>query len=259
MDHNFNDYGMPGPQGQRPQDTRPRQMSRQQYVNKRKRRRRAMMLRALAILAIVAVVVGIIVGGILLINSRTSSGVYEREVDVTDRVAADMAIWLTDIDGMEIDSNWVTDRIESYTVTEVLTLSDDNGKTYARTIDQGSYTSLTNKVNEDIGRLLTEIIKDKLVKKGYKDALSDEEAADVARQVLGMSVSDYLVTNGISVVPSAEDIAESVIGSAQSGSYSMHGNEITFQSQDVSETELLIKKKGTLVFTESGRVYNEKE
>ena len=237
----------PGGQRQRPQ-----QMSRQQYVNKRRRRRKAMMLRFFAIFAIAICAVLLVIGAIFLFKGKSYSGTFEREIDVTDRVSADIALWLSDIDDMEIDSGWVKSRVEPYVVKETLTLSDDD--VYSAQIDSDSYNALTDKVNADIDTLLTEIIRDKLIEKGYKDEVSDEEAAQITKDVLGMSASMYLQSAGISLVPTINEISEPL-----EGEFSMHGNKITYSVNGNEKSETIIKKKGTLVFAESGRVYYEKE
>lgn len=250
MDQDFRNYGMP--QQVPPRPTRPQQMTRQQYVNKRKKRRKAMMLRARAILAVLVIVVGLVLGAILLFKGKSYAGTFERDIDITDRVASDIAIWLSDIDDMEIDSAWVKSRVEPYVVTEVLTLSDDDA--YSLEVGADSYAKLTAKVNGDLDALLTEIIRDKLVQRGFKEEVSNEEAAQITKEVLGMSASEYLQTNGISLVPDKEEIIAS-----KKGTFSMRGNKITIDDGSGSVTETIIKKKGTLVFTDSGRVYNEKQ
>lgn len=241
---------MPRGQGQRQQ--RPPQ----RYIEKRRRRRKAIMMKVIAFFVLIIFIVGIVLG-IILLKGKSFTGTFEREVDVTELVSADIALWLSDIDGAEIDTQWVKSRVEPYTVKEILTLSD----TYSRTVDPDSYAKLTQRVNDDIDKLLSEIIKDKLVEKGYKEQMTDDEALAITSQVLGMSASEFLSSNGISLVPTIDEIAEIVIGSANglSCSFEKSGNKITITSQDVSETEQIIYKKGTLVFTESGRVYNEKE
>ena len=241
---------MPRGQGQRQQ--RPPQ----RYIEKRRRRRKAIMMKVIAFFVLIIFIVGIVLG-IILLKGRNFTGTFEREVDVTELVSADIALWLSDIDGAEIDTQWVKSRVEPYTVKEILTLSD----TYSRTVDPDSYTKLTQRVNDDIDKLLSEIIKDKLVEKGYKEQMTDEEALAITSQVLGMSASDYLSSNGISIVPSSEEISEVVTGSLNEVdlSFDKSGNKLTVTSENDSKTEHIIYKKGTLVFTESGRVYNEKE
>lgn len=257
MDYNFTNYG------QTPQQRPPKrqsQMTRQQYINKRKRRRRAMMLRFFAVLAILLVVAGIIIGAVFLFKGKSYSGTFEREADISDRICGDIAVWLCDIDDSEIDTSWVKSRTEPYTVKEIIELSAENSG-YSRHIDQDSYAKLTAKVNADLDKLLTEIIRDKLVQKGYKEEMTDEETSDIVKQVLGMSASEYLSANGISLVPAIEDLSSSILGSeaGENGTYKIHGSKIDLTINGNTQSEPIMKKKGTLVFTESGKVYNEKQ
>lgn len=262
MDSNFTNQ----PPYQQPPRQRP-QMSRQQYINKRKRKRKAMMLRILAAFLVIAATVSIIAGAIILLKGRTFSGTYEREIDISDKVCGEIAVWLADIDDTgfeeEIDTDWVKSRTEPYTVREVIVLSDkDSGKdSYKRYIDPDSHSMLTDKVNSDIDKFLTEIIREKLVQKGYKEELSDDETSEIISQVLGTNASDYLSNNGISLIPSVSELSLSIIGTdtEQQGTYIFRGNNIEITAGDSTQTESIMKKKGTLVFTESGKVYNEKQ
>lgn len=225
------------------------------------------MLRILAAFLVIAATVSIITGAIILLKGRTFSGTYEREIDISDKVCGEIAVWLADIDDTgfeeEIDTDWVKSRTEPYTVREVIVLSDkDSGKdSYKRYIDSDSYSMLTDKVNSDIDKFLTEIIREKLVQKGYKEELSDDETSEIISQVLGTNASDYLSNNGISLIPSVSELSLSIIGTdtEQQGTYKFRGNSIEITTGDSTQTESIMKKKGTLVFTESGKVYNEKQ
>ena len=267
MDSNFtNQQPYQQPQSKQPPRQRP-QLSRQQYINKRRRKRKAMMLRILAAFLVIAATVSIIAGAVILLKGRTFSGTFEREIDISDKVCGEIAVWLADIDDTgfeeEIDTDWVKSKTEPYTIREVIVLSDpESGKdSYKRYIDTDSYNALTDKVNSDIDKLFTEIIREKLVQKGYKEELSDDEASGIISQVLGMNTSDYLSANGISLVPSISELSLSITGTdgEQQGTYKMRGNNIEITAGGNTQTESIMKKKGTLVFTESGKVYNEKQ
>lgn len=239
------------------------QMSRRQYINKRKRRRRALMLRFFAVLAVLIATAGLIIGIILLIKGHSFSGTFTRKADVSDKICGDIALFLSDIDNPDIDSEWVKNRVEPYIVTEVIALSPEGSAkdSYSRFIDPDSYALLNDKVNSDLDKLLNEIIKDKLIEKGYKEDMSDEETASLVNTVLGMSTSDYLVSNGISLLPPLDELSLSIIGSkeVQNGTYKIHGNSMDIEINGNKQTESIIKKKGTLVFTAGGKVYNEEQ
>lgn len=236
-------------------------------ANKRRRRRRVMLRRILAVIIVLALLGGIVAAIFVLKEkgisfSKKIDGTFTRDVDVTQIVTSDIAIWLSDIEGMDIDAQWVGNRVEPYVVTETLTLtsSGSSGNAYIRTVDSDSYNKLTQKVNTDIDVLLAEIVKEQLLAKGYSDSVSDDDASRITTQVLGMSASEYLSSNGVSVAPTQEKLAEIVTGSSdsQSGTYSISGNEMTISINGVETTETIIRKKGVLVFTQSSRVYDEK-
>lgn len=244
----------------------PAEIERRREIRK-KRRRRVLLRRILAVIIMLSLLGGIVAGVFVLKKkgislTRKTEGTFNRNVDVTATIASDIAIWLSDIDGIDIDEKWVSDRIEPYVINETLTLIAGNigESVYTRTIDQQSYELLTQTVNSDMDMLLGEIVKEKLIGSGYGDSVSDEEASQITREVLGMNASEYLLSNGVQIVPTIEELTEEVLGDAggQSGSYSVSGNEMTISINGEQITETIIKKKGVLVFTNSGRVYEEK-
>lgn len=236
-----------------------RQMTRQQYVRKRRRRRKIIMRRIIFVLSLL-IIIGTIVGGIIFFMGRSLSGTFEREADITDRVSADMAVWLSDINDPEIDAEWVRSRASGYSIKEIMVLSDGQ---YTRSIDQDSYNKLTADVYSDLGRMLTEIIKGKLLEKGYKENMSDEETAQIATEILGMSISDYLKSSELPIILPIQELASSIFnsdpGMNEAGTYKVRGGKITVNTGSETISETIINKKGTLVFTESGKIYNEKK
>ena len=233
---------------------------------KKRRRRRIILRRILAVIILLAIL-GAAAAAVVFIKNRGISGTFTREADVSGRVISDMAIWLSDCntsfglegDEREIDSEWIKERVESYTVTETLTLSNDgnSGGAYIRAIDGDSYSALTAKVNADIDKLLGEIIKEELIDKGYSDSLTEDEVSAIVYDALGMSCSEYLASNGAAIAPSLEELSKAVLGSdsGQSGTYSLSGNKMTVLVDGIESMETIIKRKDVLVFTESDRVY----
>lgn len=230
----------------------------------RKRRRRRALIRRILVTVILIAIAGCMVAGFFLLRDRFSdyTGSYIRNVDITSGVSSEIAVWLSDIEGTEIDGRWVKERIEPYSVTEILTLSpdDSHGGTYTREIDETGYSLLVQKVGNDIDNMLSEIIAERLVAGGYADKVTNEEALRITGEVLGMKASDYLLSNNALAAPSKEDVYGMVMDSSGpvTGTYDLSGNSITIFADGKSVTETLIKKNDVLIFTESDRVYHEK-
>lgn len=235
-----------------------RQMTRQQYVRKRRRRRKIIMRRILFVFVMLILLGALIAGAVFLLKGRSNSGTFERNVDITDKVTSDMAMWLSDINEPEIDADWVRGRVGNYSVKEILVLSDGN---YLRSIDQDSYNNLVAAVYSDLARLLTEVIKDRLTASGYKENLTNEETAQISAEILGMSIQDYLASSNLPVIQNLQDMTLTLFGTdvGTAGTYKMRGGKITESDGINTINETLIKKRGTLIFTESGRIYNEKK
>ena len=230
---------------------------------RKKRHREAVIRRIIAIVSFVIIIVGIGLT-IFALKQRTPSieGIYERKIDITQSVNAAMVKWLSSIGDDEIDEDYVAQRIQSYYITENLTLSkDENGvKTYSRSIDESSYDEVISGINSDLNAMLCEIISGQLVDKGYADNVTKEEAEQIAQQVLGMSAGEYLTANDVQVGPQYDDVVRNVMGTDtnQSGTYDLKKNTITITLNGNETTENIMFDKGTLVFRESGRVYYAK-
>lgn len=245
----------------------------QEYVNqvdserrralRKKRHREAVIRRIIAIFSLV-IIIGGIVTTVFLMKGRTPSiyGTYERKIDITQQIVGSMAQWLSDIDDMDIDNDYVAERVNSYYITETLSLAKDEtgANIYIRKIDEASYNEIVQGVNADLDKLLTEIISQKLISKGYADNVTNDEAAQITSQVLGMSAGEYLAANGVCVAPYYENISKSLIGTAtsQSGTYNLKKNVITISLNGEEKTETILFENGVLVFSESGRVYYAK-
>ena len=284
-DFDFDNYTPEGYSG-RGRNTNPGRYSRdysdayeQVRAQKKKKRRRARRRRAvltiLLVILILAAVCGIVFGIRYFIGnglsddtdadgtvskSAVSSGggvVYSREVDITREIAANIALWLSDIEGTDIDTDYVKDRCGEFKVRSSLTLYKDgfNKGTYEEAFDEASYNELQKLTDSVIDSILNEIIAERLVEAGYAETVTPEEAAVIVSSVLGSDASSYIKDNNVSLVPNLEKLSEEY--GMSSGEYSISKGMITFtDSVNGSKiSENLIRKKNSLVLVDSNRVY----
>jgi len=230
---------------------------------RRRRKRRQRIRRMILLIILCIIILGAIGVGIFFLTKNVSfdksdSESYTRHIDLSDAIMGNMALWLSTIDGEEIDTKWVKDRCEEITVTAVLTLSKDagGGKTFSEIIDESSYNAMSETVDNALNNLLAEVIATQLVSGGYAESVSPEEAANIAVSVLGMSMSDYIKENGVNIVPSREEINS--LYTIGNGTYSISKGEVTFNASNGEIiSEPVINKKDSFVLVNSGKVYTK--
>jgi len=240
-----------------------RQDPRMAEVRRRRKKRQRTRRIIFFILLIILLVGAIGVGAYFLIKNmpgtKAGSDTYVREVNVTDMIAGNMAVWLSDIEGEDIDALWVKSRCNDFTVRTVLTLGKDaDGSAFSDTIDENSYNALCGSVDDALNNILSEVIANRLISSGYAESVSSEEAANIAIQVLGMSMSDYIRENGVSIVPTMDELdAYITLGS---GKYNISKGVITLnRTSGETVSENVIEKNNSFVLVDSGRVYVKEE
>lgn len=235
-------------------------MGTQQQVRRRKRRRRRRYLIARIVLwtLIIAILTAIIVLAVTVLKSLSFNGKWMRDVDLTEEYVANTAIWLSDVQDVEIDKAWVEDRSNEIIATSVLTLKSGaflNGN-YIEEIDSASYTDCKNIVYDEVSSMMREIIKERLVFAGYADEVSDAEADALISEMLGMDMRQYLEANAITFIPSFEELSADV---SRSGSYTIGMNSIKWvEKSSGSETEDKYTKDGNImIFTDKPVLYRK--
>lgn len=231
---------------------------------KKQQRRRKIVLTivlTLAVIGLIGVAVYIIMQHLpVSTGSKGSETVYSREVDATDALCGNMAVWLSTIDGTSIDTAWVKDRCnEKFTVIFELTLSGGGKvKNYSEEMNAESYDKLADQVDNTLEDILSEIIAEKLMDAGYAESVQPSEAKSLAQQILGVNVSEYIKENGVNLVPSSEEMEH--MYSIGKGSYRMSKGQMNFSPEDGKPfSETVIQKKNTMVLTDSNIVYEKAE
>ena len=230
---------------------------------RKRRRKRQRIKRIILAIVLVLLIAGLIFGAVYILKSHVSTSavkskdeVYHRNIDLTDVVAGDMALWLSTLDDSSMDTAWVKEKCGEITVTSTLTLGkDENGdKTFTEVIDDGAYNSLSGSVDSSLSKILSEIIAIELVNEGYAESVSTEEAASLATQILGTDISSYVRENGVNIVPSIDILNDKY--TLGSGTYEVSKGVATFnKNTGESFTENIINKKDSLVLINSGKVY----
>ena len=238
-----------------------------------KRQKRKKRIRRIKIKAVVStlVIVAILLVATYMVRKSLSLGQIEgswtREVDVTDQVACETAIWLSDVGGMDTSQEWIHEKLGSLTYTSVLTFEKTGlGKgEFSEVVDKESYEACKDDTYRAVARCLEDIIARRLDMAGYGEELSEEDAKKVVSEVLGVSTEQYLKEKGVDMLPAIE-VEEGI--NNRSGAYSLSGSSITWtctsdvhgdKPEEINEngqvTESISFVDDMLVIPEDSRVY----
>lgn len=230
-------------------------------ARKRKKKKKRI-LKVLLAFFLSVLLVGLIMCAVYIImqhlpGKSSKKQVYHRSVNVADCLSGDIAIWLSTIEDVEIDSAYVSKKLGNIKVDSVLTMDTDSdgNNTYQEMIDDKSYEDMTNKVNKIVEEILSSAIAKSLEESGYAEEVSNSEAEAIASSVLGMSISEYLQANNVLLIP-AKDSLEKMLNMG-SGTYNIKKKEIIFTTGEGETTsEQFMKKNGSLILIDSQRIYS---
>lgn len=199
--------------------------------NRKRRRRRSGGIIIYTCILLVAFFAFFIVYYICKMNCLTGS--WSRELDITSEVLSKASIWLSDIEGADIDVDMLKEPIGKLTIRLNLDMerSGLGSGTYNIRIDQDSYDLCKDKSYEMLSAYLEMIIAKRLKLVDYADNISAEDAHMIVEEVLGQEMNSYLKEKGVCVIPSLDDLIELY---EDEGTYKNTLNSITWESSSAS-------------------------
>ena len=225
-------------------------------LSKQQRRKRRRIRRICVTVFLVILAVVILMTGLRLRTLSAFSGEYTRYIDITDRVVSNIAVWLSDVEGAQVDSEWVRSRTEDMIVSTELSFNPKGLK-------RGSYTEELNNPSygecEDRAYLLTaDCLRELIIKRlsliGYADSLTDEEADALVKEALGMSLDSYIKNAGIHFMPDYNELTGEV---TRTGDYRIRGNSITWERDGQEATDEFRRGRDSLIIVEPGYIYSK--
>ena len=220
---------------------------------KKRKRRRIITTTVIALLA-VALTVIILMSVLRLRTLQAFKGDYTRTMDVTDRVVSNIAVWLKDVEGDDVNADWVKSRTDPFILTTTLSFDPQGLKkgSFTEELNEPSYSECSDKAYVLTAECLKELIIKRLTLIGYAESLSDEEADALITEALGMTLDSYIKNADIKIMPDHNKLANEL---TRTGDYSIKKMTIewTRSGEDITDT---FKTAGdTLIIVEPGYIY----
>lgn len=237
-------------------------MNEQQMLRKQERRRRRKIRRI-----ITTVVLAVLAAAVTLILTLTIprvkmlksfDGEYSRRIDITDKVAANASVWLKDVEGADIDAEWVRSKTDGISAEIRLNFTPDGLKkgSFTETLDDESYAACVDEAYRLTGECLRELIIKRLTAVGYAETMSNEEADALITEALGMPLDSFIRNAGISIAPDPGEISSSI---NRSGEYRISGKTIEWLRDGEQKNDVFSVTSDTLSIPDAGFIYTRND
>lgn len=206
----------------------------------------------------VALAVVILMAGLRLKTLRSFSGEYRRSIDLTDRIAANIAVWLQDVEGADVDTEWVRSRTEPMYAYAELSFNRKGLKkgTFTEELSNPSYSECEDAAYRLCADCLKELIVKRLIMTGYAESISDETADKLINDALGMTLDNYIKNAGVEIMPDYNELVQEV---GRNGDYRISGNTVQWERGGETVTDEFRRADSSLIIVEPEYVYKKGE
>lgn len=226
-----------------------------------KRKRRSILPVVLTI-CIMTVLIGVALAAFFFNRMNKVSGEWTRDIDITDEVISKSALWMSEIEGVHIDMDWVKGVADKQGYKAVINLDLTMAETvrgqgtYDLVVDTNSYDECKSDTYALLAECLNRVVADRLTLVGYADNVSADEAVAITEEVLGQSLESYLQSKNMDMVPGYEVLSDKY---SSNGSYVFNTETITWTNDKAGETytESYIVDSDMLIFPESEIIYRK--
>ena len=122
-------------------------------------------------------------------------------------------------------------------------------------IDEQSYNECMERSCLVAAECLRELIIKRLTMVGYAESMNDEEADELIREVLGMTLDNYIKNSQVDILPSIEELNKDL---CNNGSYEIKGKTIKLNFDGTELSTAYALHKDTIIFVDKGYVYGKK-
>ena len=225
----------------------------------KRRRRKIRKIRRLCVTAVLVSLALIIPAVVLRIRTLKSfKGDYVRRIDITDQVTANAAVWLKDVEGAEIEADWIRSMTDGIYADVCLSFTPDglSKGSFTETLDEASYEACREEAYRMTCECLKELIIKRLVAVGYAESMSDDEADALITEALNMPLESYVKNAGIALIPDYNELADDI---NRSGDYRIKGKAIEWMRGDDKISDNYSVTSDSISIPDAGFVYTRPE
>lgn len=233
-------------------------------ARRRKKKNRAIIIVLTAIIMIM-LTAAVIIGLSLSSNKRYPNleGEYEGELEISELVYANAALWLSDIQGYEVLASDISDSIGPVNVN--VTMSVEKAKrgtgTYNIALNEDSYLSCVHKVNAGLSQILEEAVTLRLSDLGYDFDEENTTYDGIVKTALGSDLLEYLNGCELNIVPSLDELRAIC---NEKGEYSVEDGNMSLvvkpeSGNEYTEEHIFIYDGEKLAFTDDDYVFTKKK
>ncbi len=225
-------------------------------MNRQERRRRRRIRRICT--TIILALLGIIIFSLILRLKTLSAfkGEYVRSIDVTDSVVAGVALWLKDVEGADITTEWIKEQLDDELKITVHLTFERKGLS-SGTCNEAAGRDSYEECREKSFALTCDCLRKLLIKRleavGYTGSLSDADTDALISEALGMPLGDYIKNAGVEVIPPFEEFQDEV---SRSGDYRIKGSRIELKTGDKVIKDSYAVTGDSIAFPSRGLVYS---
>lgn len=184
-------------------------------------------------------------------GSINMKGNFTRKIDITDEVVSRVGLYLHDVQGINVDTDYVKSYVDKVEVEADLSFEKAGmGKgTITSSINELSYQQAEEKVYHAVSDQMTDFIIERLKRMDYDMAgISVEE---LAIETLGMPIYDYLKKCEIDLMPGIEVLNDEY---GLGGEYRLKNDSLTVQNGTIQMEIPYVIKKGNLWLDVDGQM-----
>lgn len=130
---------------------------------------------------------------------------------VSEEAAARAYVWLNQIEDMHLSYGDVRKMMGDIRLELILTPGREDGM-YMQTLAEGTLADCESRAQNGLERAYREVVRHRLADAGYEGEISDAMLDDLMREAYGVSVSEYLASCQVQLLPTTEELTEMYIG-----------------------------------------------
>ena len=226
-------------------------------MNREERRRRKRIKRI--VINVIVLVIVIIAFTAIGLFKRISPfrGQYTRTVDFTQEAVTAATLWLSDVEGAEIGSEYIMAKSEGISANVILEFDGIMGKgSFKEELSREAYDSCVSQAYNMTAVCLRDLIFERLIAVGYSETMSEDEVDALIKEALGMTLDNYIRNSGVVLMPAYEEIEADY---NRSGDYKIKGSSIEFTVNGEVTSEHYAASRDTLAMNETGKIYRRVE